>query len=126
MMTMEQLKQFALDVHNFAFSTKYDDLDIVSAMDLDSVVEELNKDEDNMYKEIQELKKRNEELQEQLNEESQQRLKNKECWMTVKDKYWELNKENEELKEGIQNIIDVKDEEIKSLNDKFKNLLAAS
>ena len=123
---MEQLKQFALDVHNFAFSTKYDDLDIVSAMDLDSVVEELNKDEDNMYKEIQELKKRNEELQEQLNEESQQRLKNKECWMTVKDKYWELNKENEELKEGIQNIIDVKDEEIKSLNDKFKNLLAAS
>ena len=123
---MEQLKQFALDVHNFAFSTKYDDLDIVSAMDLDSVVEELNKDEDNMYKEIQELKKRNEELQEQLNEESQQRLKNKECWMSVKDKYWELNKENEELKEGIQNIIDVKDEEIKSLNDKFKNLLAAS
>ena len=65
------------------------------------------------------MKKQITELQEQLNEESQQRLKNKECWMNVKDKYWELNKENDTLKEGIQNIIDVKDEEIKSLHDKL-------
>mgnify|MGYP003645720901 CR=1 FL=1 len=32
---------------------------------------------------------------------------------------WDLKAENEELKGGIQNIIDVKDEEIKSLDDKL-------
>ena len=126
---MEQLKQFALDVHNFAFSTKYDDLDIVSAMDLDSVVEELNKDEDKMYKQIQEL-------QEQLNEESQQRLKNKECWMTVKDKYWELNKENEELKDKVDTLEQQTEgfrveypklkKENEELKKQIKDLLAAS
>ena len=126
---MEQLKQFALDVHNFAFSTKYDDLDIVSAMDLDSVVEELNKDEDKMYKQIQEL-------QEQLNEESQQRLKNKECWMTVKDKYWEQNKENEELKDKVDTLEQQTEgfrveypklkKENEELKKQIKDLLAAS
>ena len=52
----EELKQFALDVHNFAFSTKWDDLDIVSAMDLASVVDELKKDECNLYQMIAGLK----------------------------------------------------------------------
>ena len=153
----EILKQFALDVHNFAFSTNMDDLDIVSAMDLGSVVEELNKDEDKMYKEIQELKKENDKFKNLkldpekdfglslcldetiiwwinkcrlLRDESIQLEKENE---ELKDKvdtleqqtegfrveYPKLKKENEEVKEGIQNIIDVKDEEIKFLNDKL-------
>jgi hypothetical protein len=37
-------------------------------------------------------------LQEQLNEESQQRLKNKECWMSVQKQYHELKEENKKLK----------------------------
>ena len=65
-MTMEQLKQFALDVHNFAFSTKYDDLDIVSAMDLDSVVEELKKDEEQLKEDNEELKDTIDELESEV------------------------------------------------------------
>ena len=43
----------------------------------------------------------NKELQEQLNEESQQRLKNKECWMKTQQEYHKLKEENEQLKEEI-------------------------
>ena len=38
-------------------------------------------------------------LKAELNEESQQRLKNKECWMSVQKQYHGLKEENEELKE---------------------------
>jgi len=44
----EKLKQFSMEVHNFAFSTKYDDLDIVDSFDLDSIIKELKQDEDNL------------------------------------------------------------------------------
>ncbi len=53
----EKLKQFSMEVHNFAFSTEYDDLDIVSAFDLDSIIEELKKDEDNFNGFIEDLQK---------------------------------------------------------------------
>jgi len=93
-MTMEQLKQFALDVHNFAFATKYDDLDIVSSMDLDCVVEELNKDKDKMYKEMDELKAENTELM----KEQYKLLDEKESLSTT---FWT---KNEELKEDIERL----------------------
>ena len=44
--TMEELKKFALDVHNFAFGTDWDDLDIVSAMDFDGILKKMKSDED--------------------------------------------------------------------------------
>ena len=56
-----------------------------------------------------ELKKQLDEKQEELNEESQQRLKNKECWMSVKDKYLEVRKQNEELKQFKAEVIDAMD-----------------
>ena len=51
----EELKDFSLKVHNFAHGTDWDDKDIVSAMDFDSIIEKIQKDE-------KELKKENEEL----------------------------------------------------------------
>ena len=53
----DELKQFAMNVHNFAFCTKYDDEDIVSSFDLDAILEEMKKDEDKLKEEIEELKK---------------------------------------------------------------------
>lgn len=47
------LKQFALKVHNFAYGTKWDDEDIVSAMDFDCIIEKMQKDE----KELEEYSK---------------------------------------------------------------------
>jgi len=44
----EELKQFALDVHNFAYGTEWDDRDIVSAMDFDLIVEKMKKDEESL------------------------------------------------------------------------------
>jgi len=41
----QELKDFALKVHNFAFGTKWDDAGVVSAMDFDAIVEEMKKDE---------------------------------------------------------------------------------
>jgi chromosome segregation ATPase len=43
-------------------------------------------------------------LQEELNEESQQRLKNKECWMSVQKQYHKLKDENKKLKEEIKKL----------------------
>ena len=45
-----------------------------------------------LQKQYDELKEEIKELREQLNEESQQRLKNKECWMAVQKQYHELKK----------------------------------
>ena len=45
------------------------------------------------------LYQENKELKEQLNEESQERLKNKECWMSVQKSYHELKEENKTLKD---------------------------
>jgi vacuolar-type H+-ATPase subunit H len=53
---METLKQFALDVHNFAYRTKWDDEDIVSAMDFDGIIKEMKKDENELNEEIEKLK----------------------------------------------------------------------
>ena len=46
------IKQFALAVHNFAYGTNWDDEDIVSAMDFETIVEKMKKDE----KELKEVK----------------------------------------------------------------------
>jgi hypothetical protein len=43
---LDELKQFAVDVHNFAFGTQWDDLDIVSAMDFDCILLKMKKDEE--------------------------------------------------------------------------------
>ena len=94
----EIFKQFALDVHNFAFSTNMDDLDIVSAMDLGSVVEELNKDEDKMYKEIEELKKEIERRDEIIQNHIKELTFQKECRETENKEIAELKKEKEHLK----------------------------
>lgn len=42
------LKNFALDVHNFAYGTKYNDCDIVSAMDFDAIIKKMKDDEKNL------------------------------------------------------------------------------
>jgi chromosome segregation ATPase len=42
--------------------------------------------------------------QEELNEESQQRLKNKECWMSVQKQYHKLKEENKELKDKNEKL----------------------
>ncbi len=39
------IKQFALAVHNFAYGTNWDDEDIVSAMDFETIVEKMKNDE---------------------------------------------------------------------------------
>ena len=44
-MSIDDLKKFALDVHNFAYGTEYDDPDIVSAMDFDAIIEKMKTDE---------------------------------------------------------------------------------
>tara|TARA_R110000803_G_scaffold74681_1_gene138766 strand:+ start:286 stop:891 length:606 start_codon:yes stop_codon:yes gene_type:complete len=54
----EKLKDFALKVHNFAFRTKWDDDSIVSAMDFDSIIEEMENDENTLKEEIINLKKK--------------------------------------------------------------------
>jgi hypothetical protein len=40
-LTIETLKQFALDVHNYLYGTEWDDLDIVSAMDFDGIIDKM-------------------------------------------------------------------------------------
>jgi hypothetical protein len=52
----KKLQQYALDVHNFAYGTDWDDKDIVSAMDFDGIVEKMKKDEENVTKENEALK----------------------------------------------------------------------
>lgn len=42
---IEKLKKFAIDVHNFAYGTKWDDTGIVSAMDFDAIVKKMKEDE---------------------------------------------------------------------------------
>lgn len=42
----KKLKEFALNVHNFAYGTKWDDEDIVSAMDFEGIIEKMKKDEE--------------------------------------------------------------------------------
>ena len=54
---VRELKKFALDVHNFAYGTEWDDKDIVSAMDFDGIVEKMKEDEKELQKEIERLKK---------------------------------------------------------------------
>ena len=47
----EKLKQFALAVHNFAYGSKWNDKDIVSAMDFDAIIEKMKKDEKELKEE---------------------------------------------------------------------------
>jgi DNA repair exonuclease SbcCD ATPase subunit len=77
---IEELQKFAIDVHNFAYRTEWDDTDIVSAMDFDAIVKKMKEDEkeqeldlfradtsvytaeglsDKLQKEIESLKKSN-------------------------------------------------------------------
>ena len=68
----------------------------------------IHEDEEEYSKYMEPLELRDEvaKLQEQLNEESQQRLKNKECWMGVQKQYHELKEENKKLKEGIDDAVE--------------------
>ena len=100
-------------------------------------ISQLEQERDCYKMDIEELKKELDEKQEELNEESQERLKNKECWMSVKDKYWEVRKENEELTEKItclesdsHNEVSIaeydelkeKNEELKKENERLERL----
>ena len=69
-------------------------------------------------KKIEKLKKKVLDLQEQLNEESEQRLKNKECWESVQKKYQELH--NEDLIH-LLHIVELKKENEK-LQKKYDRL----
>ena len=71
----------------------------------------LKEENEKLNEEFAELIKELDSQQELLNEESQQRLKNKECWMSVKDQYWEVRKENEKLKEQLNTIFPSKTEQ---------------
>ena len=51
------------------------------------------------------LEGENKKLQEELNEESQERLKNKECWMSVQKQYHELKEESKVDKEFQEEIM---------------------
>ena len=55
----KKLKNFALDVHNFAYGTKLNDEDIVSDMDFNTIMEKMKKDEE-------ELKEKNDDLQNEV------------------------------------------------------------
>mgnify|MGYP003628170587 FL=1 len=84
-------------------------------MSLETITIKLD-DYNKMKKENEELKDLCWETQQQLNEESQERLKNKECWMSVKDKYWELKEENDKLKEKNATWLKYQEEDCKLLN----------
>ena len=62
----EELKQFALAVHNFAFGTEWDDEDIVSAMGFDGIIEKMKNDEKGEMDENKKLKAENKKLNERL------------------------------------------------------------
>jgi hypothetical protein len=70
-------------------------------------------------KKIEKLRKKVLDLQDQLNEESEQRLKNKECWESVQKKYQELH--NEDLIH-LLHIVELKkeNEKLKKENKKLK------
>jgi len=68
--------------------------------ELKQEIEKLNEEGDELCEKLNEK-------QEELNEESQQKLKNKECWMSVQSKYKKLEKENEELKVHFNLIIEL-------------------
>ena len=58
----EELQQFALAVHNFAYGTEWDDEDIVSAMGFDGIIEKMKNDEKGEMDENKKLKEENKEL----------------------------------------------------------------
>jgi chromosome segregation ATPase len=69
------------------------------------------------------LQKQYDELREQLNEESQQRLKNKECWMAVQKQYHEIKEENEKLKKDqLKEIKIMKNKCLKSVSKLSKKI----
>jgi len=47
------IKQFALAVHNFAYGTNWDDEDIVSAMDFETIVEKMKNDEKELKEQVE-------------------------------------------------------------------------
>ena len=55
---------------------------------------------------VKDIIKEIEELQKELNGESEEKLKNKECWMSVQKQYHELKDENKKLKEEIEQLKD--------------------
>jgi len=57
-------------------------------------------------------------LTEQLNEESQQRLKNKECWMSVQKQYHELKQENN----NVIRVLNVVRKDNKQLKEQLDTL----
>lgn len=49
-----ELTNFAMKVHNLVFGTNYNDPEIVSSMDLDSITDKMKKDQDDWIEEITE------------------------------------------------------------------------
>jgi chromosome segregation ATPase len=92
-----------------------------SVIDYKKLEEELEEVEDEKFYENYCV-----ELKEQLNEESQQRLKNKECWMSVQKQYHKLNEENKKLKVIVDNetaqnrMLEKKNKKLKEENKKLQ------
>jgi hypothetical protein len=104
----EELKQFALAVHNFAYGTEWDDEDIVSAMGFDGIIEKMKNDE---KREMDENKKLKEEIEE-LKEENETLEERNVCL--------ESDNMNEVSQTEFDDAIEDKDEEIKKLKAKLE------
>jgi len=107
----QELKQYALKVHNFAYGTEWDDEDIVSAMDFDGIIEKMKKDEEELIKKAQEqpredqwpiaYREKNEQI-EKLQEENKKLKEKKHDWDHCADgEMIILEREIDKLKEDL-------------------------
>jgi len=71
---------------------------------------------------IKELEEKNKELEEQLNEESKEKLKNKECWMSVQKQYHELKDEKDSWQDGEFKLTKLLSEEREKNVDLLKEI----
>jgi hypothetical protein len=53
----DKMKQFALGVHNFAYGTEYNDVDIVSSFEFTSILSKMKHDEKSWIDEVADLRK---------------------------------------------------------------------
>ena len=86
-------------------------------------------DEQTEIEERENAEEQIEDLVQQLNEESEQRLKNKECWMSVQKQYHEIKKENKKLMlRSHRSVVKLNTEnkELKKRIDKIEMRLDAS
>ena len=128
----EKLKEFAMNVHNFAYGTSYNDPDIMDSVeDLDDIVDKLKKDEDtaneDLRDEIKELLDVIKALKEDL-KETEEDTANEELEY-LKKEHQKLRKKHEKLAvefdelEEVASEIDDLDEQIEKLekdNDKLE------